>query len=48
MIVHIGLYKSLDLSDLKGWIKDYYEASRKRILLEEPLVNYNEVWSLKY
>lgn len=44
IIVHVGIYKKWNLNNLKGWRKDYFRDSSRRIETEQPIVDYNEKW----
>lgn len=44
MIVHVGIYKKWDLSNLSDWADDYYRQSSIRIKNRSPIVEYNNEW----
>lgn len=44
MIVHVGIYKKWDLSNLSGWADDYFRQSSIRIKDRTPIVEYNTEW----
>lgn len=44
MIVHVGIYKMWNLSDLEGWAQDYYRDSSRRIETLTPIVSFDDAW----